>query len=109
VSRSVDAVVVADEISFEPVACQVCNDKPSIGVACGSCGPVPFAYCADCLACGAEPFDWLVAYLGCAGIVSDGAANAHYLPIIEATCRVAGKTIDEFWVACAHATQDSSS
>lgn len=89
--------------------CQVCKKNDAIGVACGACGPISIAYCRECLQAGAEPFDILAAYFGCAGIISLDSVRAEYHPIIEATCTVAGKTIEEFWTACADANAEASS
>lgn len=89
--------------------CQVCDKNDAIGVACGACGPISIAYCRECLQAGAEPFDILAAYMGCGGITSPESVNPEYLPIIEATCRVAGKTEQEFWAACADADRETSS
>jgi hypothetical protein len=86
--------------------CQVCNQRDAIGVASGACGPISIAYCRECLQAGAEPFGLLSGYMGCGGITSPDSVNPEYIPIIEATCRVAGKTMDEFWKACAEAEAD---
>jgi hypothetical protein len=89
--------------------CQVCDKNDAIGVACGACGPISIAYCRECLQIGAEPFDILAAYLGCAGITSFDSVQDAYRPIIEATCKVAGKSLDEFWAACAEVAAEMTS
>jgi hypothetical protein len=86
--------------------CQVCNKQKSIGVASGACGPVSIAYCRECLQTGAEPFDLLTAYLGCGGLTSMEHVNPAYRAIIEATCKVANKTIEEFFSACAEVSAE---
>jgi hypothetical protein len=58
---------------------------------------------------GAEPFDILAAYLGSAGLTSMEHVNKDYHVIIENTCKVAGKTLDEFWAACRQADSEISS
>lgn len=89
--------------------CQVCEKNDAIGVASGACGPISIAYCRPCLQMGAEPFDILAAYLGCAGLTSIEHVSKDYHIIIENTCNVAGKTLDEFWAACAEANAETSS
>lgn len=86
--------------------CQVCKKNDAIGVASGACGPISFAYCSECLLSGAQPFAYLTAYLGCGGVVSADALDPDFLPVIDATCKTAGKTLDEFWATCASVLAD---
>ena len=37
------------------MSCEVCNQRPSIGVVASCYGPMSFAICQQCLAEGAEP------------------------------------------------------
>lgn len=92
----VDTVLIDAEPELK---CNVCG-APAIGVCCGSCGPISFAYCKECLEFGAEPYWALVAYLGCGGITKPEDVRKEYQATIEATCKKADKTEDEFWKDC---------
>jgi hypothetical protein len=73
--------------------CDVCGGE-AVGVCSSACGAISFAYCKDCLQNGAEPFSALAgSFYG----IRQGEHNTSLDTTIIASCKVANKTVDEFW------------
>jgi len=77
------------------LTCDVCG-SPACGVAGSALGACSFAYCRDCLAMHAEPYGMTVAMCAMNGAGRECFAP-WFWPVIEGTCRRAGKTEEEFW------------
>jgi hypothetical protein len=73
--------------------CEVCNDRPSIGVAAIPGMPVSVAWCRECLTAGAIPWWALVANTSLIG--GRQHAAPWWAAVIEATCRHLGRTVEE--------------
>jgi hypothetical protein len=75
------------------LTCEVCNERPAVGVASIPGMPMSIAWCRECLASGAIPWWAAIAETACIG----GLAHAAdwWLDIVDATCRHLGRTRDE--------------
>lgn len=73
--------------------CQVCGEHEAVGVACSATGALSIAYCQKCADSHREPYWALVASLY--GIPSMAEVGEWYKPIIEATLKAEGKTVEE--------------
>lgn len=73
--------------------CDVCQD-PAIGVACSRLGPISFAYCRRCTEECAEPYGLLVGMVAINGGLDNFHSEMHHT--VEASLKVAGKTMEEF-------------
>lgn len=82
--------------------CEVCDDRPAIGVASmpGACSG---AFCAECAQAGALPFWHIVAYTACLGDMSQAAD--WWVNTVEASLRRVGKSQAEFNEAVAKSVQ----
>lgn len=89
--------------------CDVCKQEvEKVYVGASTCGPISFAYCADCLDAGAEPYGAVIAYL-CTVIVTEAwrdEINPAYIKIVEDSLRVAGRTETEFVADCLSAWKE---
>jgi len=77
------------------ITCDVCGGA-AVGVCSSALGACSFAYCKQCLELRAEPYQCTV--IMCA---MNGNEFKHFAPwfhpVIEGTCKRAGKTLDQFW------------
>lgn len=80
-------------MNLPELTCDVCGKEPAVGVASSCLGPCSFAYGRECLRVGAEPYCALIGALADCGR-EHCAEWVH--PIIEASLKVAGKTLEEF-------------
>jgi hypothetical protein len=74
--------------------CDVCGERPSLGVGAMPGVPISFAYCKDCLRANAHPYAIVVANTAMLGGM-DGAAP-WWVQLVEDTLAHLGKTRAEF-------------
>lgn len=74
--------------------CSVCNDEPSVGVACVPGVPYSTSYGAKCLAANAHPWDILVGNTAALGGLDEAAD--WWKDMVYNTCTHLGKSIIEF-------------
>lgn len=84
---------VTDEAGTNPTICQVCGKHEAVGVACSATGPLSIAYCQECAGSRREPYWALVASLS--GTRDMDEVGEWYKPVIEATLKAEGKTVEE--------------
>lgn len=81
--------------------CELCRAAETEMVLAGP-GPVSLGYCRPCAKLGVYPYDWVLAYLfTCWPDVNEWGQE-----MVEASCKYAGKTLEEFSADCAKAMDD---
>jgi hypothetical protein len=94
---SIDAATTAPETETDTPAmptCEVCGVRQAIGVCCVPGVPYSAAYCRECLEANAHPWSILVDNTMALGGLSEAAD--WWKKMVEDTCRLLGKTLDQF-------------
>ena len=80
------------------LTCQVCDERPAIGVACSPLGPVSYAYCRECLGAGADNYGMVVTTTALCGGYEKHQMAPHAREIVRATLAhlsVSGEQFDK--------------